>query len=317
MSSSSFDKFNYLLRPAKQVERKLFIEALHRLSTIGYPIREYTYLGLGSIYYADFILFHKYLYMKAMICAENVAKRERMEFNRPYAFVRLRMNAVADVIAELSLRKRYVVWLDYDYPLNESALQDVIGLVSRLAVGSVFMVTIEADWRRLVEEEDGELPRAERVRVAADRMVDALGRYCPQQVPTRTLTDKALPRYYAEVLQSVCADRVGSGREFYQLFNCQYADGARMLSFGGVIDNAGRLNHLRNSGLFEMPFVRRSANPLEIAIPWLTVREKQRLEAVVRSHGSLRRGTLGLNRKALRDFERYYMHYPTYVETLV
>ena len=66
----SYEKFNYLLRPSKQVERKLFIEALHRLRAAGYPIYEYTYLGLGSVFYADFILFHKYLYIDKMICAE-------------------------------------------------------------------------------------------------------------------------------------------------------------------------------------------------------------------------------------------------------
>ena len=59
----SFSRFNYLLRPSKQVERKLFIEALHRLALGNFRIHEYTYLGFGSPYYADFILFHKYLYI--------------------------------------------------------------------------------------------------------------------------------------------------------------------------------------------------------------------------------------------------------------
>ena len=63
MTDESFEKFNYLLRPSKQVERKLLIETMHHLAASGYPIYKYTYVGLGSIYYADFMLFHKYLYI--------------------------------------------------------------------------------------------------------------------------------------------------------------------------------------------------------------------------------------------------------------
>ena len=44
---ASYDKINYLLRPSKQVERKLFIEGLQRLSKADYYISEYTYAGLG------------------------------------------------------------------------------------------------------------------------------------------------------------------------------------------------------------------------------------------------------------------------------
>ena len=55
----SFDKVNYSLRPAKQVERKVLVELLHQVSTAmpGYDVRNYTYVGFGSVYYTDFILF--------------------------------------------------------------------------------------------------------------------------------------------------------------------------------------------------------------------------------------------------------------------
>ncbi len=85
----SYEKFNYLLRPSKQVERKLFIEALHHLRTAGYPVYDYTYLGLGSVFYADFVLFHKYLYIDRMVCAEKDEIAPRMKFNKPFGFVKL------------------------------------------------------------------------------------------------------------------------------------------------------------------------------------------------------------------------------------
>ena len=78
----SFSRFNYLLRPSKQVERKLFIEALHRLALGSFRIHEYTYLGFGSPYYADFILFHKYLHIDSMVCVERENIPRRMQFNQ-------------------------------------------------------------------------------------------------------------------------------------------------------------------------------------------------------------------------------------------
>ena len=81
---ASFTRFNYLVRPSKQVERKLFIEAFHRLAVGGFAWSDYIYVGLGSVYFADFILFHKYLYINRMICVEAESIPKRMRFNRPF-----------------------------------------------------------------------------------------------------------------------------------------------------------------------------------------------------------------------------------------
>lgn len=54
----SFEKINYSLRPAKNIERKMILEALYRLSSF-HSIREYQYIGFGSTFFTDFSLFHK------------------------------------------------------------------------------------------------------------------------------------------------------------------------------------------------------------------------------------------------------------------
>src|SRR5438874_12849499 len=114
----SYEKFNYLIRPAKQIERKLLIEGLHQLSACGFPIRQYRYVGLGSPFYADFVLFHKYLYIEDMICVEANDIRRRMKFNKPFPKVALQMRKVSEVIPKLDRALRHVVWLDYDKPLT-------------------------------------------------------------------------------------------------------------------------------------------------------------------------------------------------------
>lgn len=317
-SVASFKKFNYLLRPAKQIERKLFIEALHALSGIGYGIRDYTYVGMGSVYYADFILFHKYLYIKRMICAERSENARRMKFNRPYAFIDLQLGDVAQVIASLSRKEPYVIWLDYDYPPTEDLLSDVAGVASRVAPGSVFMVTVEADWGRLVDRGNAEVPRSRREKEAVARMAGQLGRYHADGFPAWAASQSRLPEYYSDVLRNVCTEKAtrGGAKGFVQLFNCHYADGARMLSYGGVIENdRARIGSL--GALKECRFINRSKRPLKIAAPLLTVREKLHLEHRIRSGRKLATNELDLSAEEIRDFERYYMHYPAYFETLV
>src|SRR5580765_817145 len=107
--SGSYEKFNYLVRPAKQIERKLLIEGLHQLSACGFHIRQYRYVGFGSPFYADFVLFHKYLYIEDMLCVEASDIRRRMRFNKPFPKVALHMGKVSQVIPKLDRERRHVV----------------------------------------------------------------------------------------------------------------------------------------------------------------------------------------------------------------
>ena len=59
--TANFEKVNYYIRPKKQIERKILIELLNQISVLlSIPLNKYTYVGMGSTYYYDFILFHKF-----------------------------------------------------------------------------------------------------------------------------------------------------------------------------------------------------------------------------------------------------------------
>ena len=62
---NSFENVNYNVRLKKQIERKIIVETLQKLNAI-MDIPNYHYLGFGSIYFSDFILFHKYLNINRM-----------------------------------------------------------------------------------------------------------------------------------------------------------------------------------------------------------------------------------------------------------
>src|SRR5438128_1798782 len=117
--AASYEKSNYLIRPAKQIERKLLLEGMHKLSA-EFAIRQYRYVGFGSPFYADFMLFHKYLYIDDMICIEHGPIKQRMRFNRPFPRIRLLWGEVAEIVPTLDRDTPHVIWLDYDYALNQS-----------------------------------------------------------------------------------------------------------------------------------------------------------------------------------------------------
>lgn len=316
--AESYLKVNYLMRPSKQLERKLFVEVLHRLGHEGYPICDYTYLGLGSVYYADFIMLYKYLYIDKMICVEAGPIPKRMEFNLPFDSVKLEMQKVSAVIPKLDRNARYIVWLDYDTPLDKNVLEDVRSLIYVLAPGSVFLVTVDAE-PRLDEELDERETKADRERRAVGAVTDALASYYPGTITSKVMTRFELPRFYATVLRTLCADEMTKRSDclFLQLFNFRYSDTAQMLSIGGLIDKKSEITKIRASKVCRLPFVNQDAEPLRISVPPLTVREKQYLDKNLAPNLKARNLPFELEDEMLESFRRYYRHYPTYFETLV
>ena len=83
---------NYLFRPAKNIERKMLCEALSRLSFI-LDLKHYQYVGFGSVYFADFTLFHKQLGIQKLISIEGEEEmEERVRFNKPYSCIEIIIN---------------------------------------------------------------------------------------------------------------------------------------------------------------------------------------------------------------------------------
>ena len=125
--TESYKQFNYTLRPSKQVERKIMIEVLLNLLMAGHDISKYTYVGFGSPYYADFIMFHKYLFMQRMVCVEWGDVTKRMRFNKPFKCIKLKLGALSSYIPHMHPTTRYLAWLDYDRSLDGGAPDSVGG----------------------------------------------------------------------------------------------------------------------------------------------------------------------------------------------
>src|SRR5260370_29402546 len=106
---------NYLLRPNKNVERKLIIDGLKALR-MKFGIDAYTYVGMGSMWFVDFIMAHKELGIRRMFTIEREpAYVDRARFNKPYDCVTVSPGESTMVLPDLGLEgQRVLVWLDYN-----------------------------------------------------------------------------------------------------------------------------------------------------------------------------------------------------------
>ena len=83
----SFRKIDYSVRPAKHAERKMLLEIFRHFSVFA-PMREYRYVGLGSVWFSDFQLFHRALGIPDMISIEREKNAEaRIRKNIPFAAI--------------------------------------------------------------------------------------------------------------------------------------------------------------------------------------------------------------------------------------
>jgi hypothetical protein len=319
--SDSFKQFHYGLRPSKQVERKIMIEVLLRLSKAGYDISDYVYLGFGSVYYVDFVMFHKYLFIQDMVCVEWGEVPKRMKFNKPFKFIKLKMGALLQYIPNIRRTKKYLVWLDYDRSLDLEMLQDIDGCLNRLGPQSIFIITIDARPKLpkdLFDVEDMATNEREKLKVETYR--EWFGKYVDEEITLDTISrSNVAPLFYEVVLERMrqTLSRRGNGLRFYQIFNFIYQDGAPMLTVGGIVGTDEDKESLQSCGILGHKFVRTGSQCVEISVPPLTIREKQWLDS--RLHGKLTATNLQfeLEQNFLDNYRKFYKEYPTYIEGLL
>jgi hypothetical protein len=319
--SDSFKQFHYGLRPSKQVERKIMIEVLLRLSRAGYNISDYIYLGFGSVYYVDFVMFHKYLFVEEMVCVEWGDVEKRMRFNKPFKFIKLKLGALLNHIPSMRRTKKYLVWLDYDRPLDLEMLQDIDGCLNRMARRSIFVITIDARPKLPKDQFDlDDKTVEERERVTVETYQEWFGPYVEEDITLDTISRlHVAPLFYEVVMERArqTLTKRGGGLRFLQIFNYIYRDGAPMLTVGGIIGTEEDEQALQGSRMLDHRFVRAISDPLEISVPPLTVREKHWLDSRLDGNLTANKLQFELEEELLDNYRKFYKEYPTYMETLL
>lgn len=310
----SFERINYQLRPAKNVQRKMISDALRKLESFA-KLRTYTYVGFGSPYFSDFSLFHKGLGISKMISIEKFSrKRRRFDFNRPYRCIELEYGLSTEKLPGLPWKAGpMVLWLDYDGEFGRTAVSDVSIFVTHAVSGSMVLVTHETKPPAPLDQQP-----------LAKLKQDIGWELLPRGLRDTDLVERKAEGVYRQVLENTItetlADRNG-GRgpdkrySFKQVFNFRYKDGsARMMTVGWVLFEVGDKEQLNSCEFEDLEFIRSGKRPYEIDVPKLTFREITYLASQLPLRTGEQLSAEAVPAQDLRAYERIYRYFPNFVE---
>lgn len=311
MSDESFNKIDYRLRPAKNVERKLLAEALARLARVA-PLENWCYVGFGSVYFADFVLFHKTLGLKEMFSVEQSEHyRDRVLFNKPYGYVGMLWGTAAQKLPSVDWDKRTIVWLDYDSTLDGGALADLATIATNSRSGSAIVATLDVDPKRVTDEWLEDLRSELGSGLVPSSMTAAQLKGPRGPLFVWKLADRAIREAVRVRNQSKTSDEAV---EYRQLFNFVYNDGSRMLTLGGLLVGPSEAAPLSESGVEGLWFVRKGSDPLELSIPKLTFKEMKALDRCMPWGPHSEAPPPALPSGAVEQYAQIYRYFPAFVE---
>lgn len=319
--TESFKKVHYALRPAKQVERRILVDALFLLSETGFPVRDYQYTGMGSIHFVDFALFHKFLGIKSMLSVEISKKIEnRVRFNAPYRnLVAVETGKpIGDFISKLDQDRRHLLWLDYDDILRTEMLQDVALSATALSNGSILLITVDTEppYNKTNNNEDTQ----ENLKERKEYFEDIASNY----IQTFSIDDfkyEALPEINMHVLKKALETGL-TGRYdlvYQPLFNFLYKDGHRMLTIGCMLCDKKSARRIRKSRLAITSYIRLSFDKdfFWIKVPILTRKEQIHLDAEMPCVDGWCPSEFEISPEDVSDYKKIYRFYPSYAEVLL
>ncbi len=288
MSKASYRQIDYSLRPAKSIERKMLAEAFRRLTFFDH-VSNYRYIGFGSTYFTDFILFHKTLGIRDMVSIEERVKdKPRFEFNRPFNCIRMEYENSNTVLPREDWDKEVIIWLDYDKGLNIQKLQDIACVCTKAVSGSVLIVTVNARPVDVLRNRDLETEE-EMQQFRLKKFTENVGESRASDFSSTDLEGWNLAKTYRKVIlnevDQTLADRNGllSDKKKMRskpLFNFHYSDGQKMLTVGVLLYAEEDGEKVKRCD-FEDPgldFIQTGSEAYQIQVPRLTHRERRYLD---------------------------------------
>ncbi len=317
----SGEHVDYSIRPAKHVERKMMCEAFRRLSALG-PVKDYRYVGLGSFYFADFVLFHKSLGITNMCSIEaDPDAAPRCEFNRPFGCIEIREGHSNDELPKLAWDAPTILWLDYDGKLDESKLADVRFFCANAQPGSMLVVTVNAHMplsSKFSEQRIRQINNKELTRLQGH----VSGRV-PLDVKARDLTDWGLARVCRRIIDNEIKewlrDRNASLGEatrlrYKQLLNFHYRDTSRMLTVGGLLYREGQEDAVARCTFEDLDFICGDSERYLIEVPYLTYLERRHLDQRRIAAEVASPDTSGIPKDHADAYGKIYRYFPAFAE---
>lgn len=319
--SGSYKRINYTLRIAKNVERKMMCEAFRRLSEIRL-VETYRYIGFGSLYFSDFILFHKALNITSLHSIEkDEAAKKRFLFNCPFGYINIHFGESHQILPQLNWQDEpSIVWLDYDGQLTPNVLSDVETICTSASSGSIIIISVNVHPGAEIDQGKTRL----------ERLKEQVGE---EKVPA-DIAEKDLPgwktagvirRIILNQIKETLSNRNGGLRkalklDYKQLFNFNYEDGAKMLTVGGLLYDEGIAGKVNSCAFERLDFTRFGEEPYKIETPYLTNREIRSIDAKlceVAESDKIKQLALefGIPESDAEIYSKIYRYFPTFAES--
>lgn len=308
--AGSYESINYALRPAKVIERKMLCEAFARLAAFD-KLVSYRYLGFGSTYFSDFSLVHRLLGITKNTSMErDLHNRSRFEFNRPYSCIELQFGESNDILPRLSWDVKTIAWLDYDRKMGQEVLSDIAFFCAKALPGSVLVVTVNAHpdkFGRRVSSLEGRFE----------------GHKIPPNISEANLGDwgtaATLRRIITNQIEETLAQRNGgvspsAHLQYRQIFNFHYADGAKMLTVGGLLYEKSQADIIEKCSFDTLDFVRGDNVAFCIDVPCLTSKEIRYLNCQLPTADASHLRAESVPPNDLQAYARIYRYFPRFVD---
>lgn len=285
----------YEFRPAKATQRRMILDACRRLTAFD-ALNAFQYVGFGGLEFVDFIEFHKGLGVSSMTSIErDTNSQRRFEFNKPYKSVRLLIGEARDMLPEVDWSKLSITWLDYTEVLSRDILRDVDYVVRKSIPGSIVIATVNGGAITPLKDRLKNL-KARLGDLVSDGLDDsAMDGWGPAREQRRILQEQA---------NSVA--RQSHSGEFLQLFNFEYSDDAKMLTWGGIVSTQSVSRTIESCRFDDLSFIQKGETPFEIRVPFLTEREIAYLEIEIGGAIDHLPKVDGIEARDIKDFAKLY-----------
>jgi hypothetical protein len=319
--ASSYKKIDYRIRPAKSIERRMIVDLFRRLEEFG-QLTNYRYIGLGSLYFSDFVLFHRALGFTKMISIEDATHSQiqsRFHFNVPYRHVQMKFGLSTNVLTTLDWFDRTVIWLDYDGNIDQTILNYINAVCLKAVPGSLFLISINASPPRYHDSDGGEHKNLD----ALKRLVDP--ELIPANITAGDFTGTKVADIYREVINNHIRNtlnihngvRSQASKVLYkQLINFHYEDGVKMLTVGGILYDEGQKSVVDRCAFDGLPFVRSEVDAYKIDPPIFTFSEIRKINSMIPLTDE-DYTDLPLNKSDIDKYIPLYRYYPSFVEAEV
>ena len=324
--TDSFRRIDYSLRPAKHAERRMLCDVFRRLAHFQ-PVETYRYVGFGSVWFSDFVLFHRALGVRNMLSIEQaVRSRHRFEANKPFA-IDIDFRASSLVLPDLDYTQRQFIWLDYDDPITLDMVNDVAAIARRASSGTVLVVSVQCVRPPDVSEAERELavdPNAMSAthrfaaRMSADDVTRVESNLEREQLSNWAFGELSRSIFYAEIERILQERRLSTPElavSYRSICDFEYEDGAKMTTLTIIFYNDEDAEKVGACHFENLEFLHPDGEAVFIPTPKLTPREFRQLESQLPLAGNAQLDIGHIPIGETRRFADLYRYFPNFVST--